>query len=145
MVTLHPEKICVIPYVDKDDPTISFSMTFKFPYTQDMPIDEKNEEHPIAYILRIAQKSIIKTEGIIDSTTNCEIVLTDNNRKLLYDMIKTMPEYVYKISAAYMGPKGKNWLTGVMELLTTDGHPTNVLPASQPVSDTVSLSATTGV
>lgn len=137
-IKLHSEKICKVPYVDRDDPSISFSMTFKFPYTEDKPIDEKNEEHPIAYTLRIAKESIISTEGIIDEVTGKEIEINENNKKLLYDMIKTMPEYVYAIAAAFMGPKGKNWLTGVMALLTTDGHPTNVDHASPTVPEVVS-------
>lgn len=138
MITLHPQKICTLPYTDKDDPTISFSMTFKFPYTEDKPLKEKEEEHPIAYVLRIAKESIIKTEGIIDETTGKEIELNDDTRKLLYDLIKTFPDYVYMIAAAFMGPKGKNWLTGVMALLTTVGHPENVNPASQTVMENVS-------
>jgi hypothetical protein len=138
LIKIHPEKICTVPYQDKDDPEISFSVTFKFPYSEDTPIN--SGEEPIAYILRIIQKSIVSTEGIIDSITNREIEMNDNTRKHIYDIIKTMPDYIYKIAAAYMGPKGKNWLTGVMALLTTDGHPENAPPASLPATESVSLS-----
>jgi hypothetical protein len=138
MIKLHPQKICVIPYKDKDDPTIEFSITFKFPYTEDKPINEKDNEHPIAYVLRIAKESIIATSGIIDETTQQEIVINDDNKKLIYDLIKTLPDYVYMIAAAFMGPKGKNWLTGVMALSTTDGHPESVDHASPNVSTIVS-------
>jgi hypothetical protein len=138
LIKIHPEKICTVPYQDKDDPEISFSVTFKFPYGEDAPIN--SEEEPIAFILRIIQKSIIATEGGIDSVTNREIEMNDSTRKHIYDIIKTMPEYIYKIAAAYMGPKGKNWLTGVMALLTTDGHPENAPPASLPATENASSS-----
>jgi hypothetical protein len=138
VIKIHPEKICTVPYQDKDDPEISFSVTFKFPYSEDTPIEE--DENPIKFILRIIQKSIVSTEGVIDSVTNREIEMNDSTRKHIYDIIKTMPEYIYKIAAAYMGPKGKNWLTGVMALLTTDGHPENAPPASLPATENASSS-----
>lgn len=127
-VKLHPEKIVTIPYQDKDDKDFNFSITFKFPYTEDDPL--KDGEEPINYVLRLAEKGIIKTEGIIDEITGKEMELTENSKKAIYDLIRTLPEYVMCIAAAFLGPKGKNLLTGATLSLTTDGHPVNVDRAS---------------
>jgi hypothetical protein len=135
VITLSAKKEYIIPYQDEKDKDFNFSMSFKFPYSEDTPMNKG--EDAIDYIVRIAKNSIIKTEGIIDSDTGKEIELNDNTRKVLHDLIKTIPEYVLKIAIAYIGPKGKNLLTGVTPSLTMGGQQTNVDHASIPIVNEV--------
>ena len=76
MIKINAKKTYRIAYQDKDDKDISFAVTFKFPYSDDVPV--KEGEQTIEYILRICRDAIIKTEGIIDDETGEEIIINDN-------------------------------------------------------------------
>jgi hypothetical protein len=140
-VILNPKKEYTIPYQDSKDKDFSFNISFKFPYVDDLQIKDNDDIDSFAFLIKNLKNWITKTEGIIDKDTGKEIELTEQNKMAISDMLRTLPEYIIEIAAAFMGPKGKNLLTGAMQSLTTDGQSKSVEDASQiPVVEKMDVS-----
>ena len=92
------------------------------------------------------RKAIVACEGFVDEETNEPVVVqnidgsfNEQVQKVIFDVIQTYNDYYIDVMTAYLGPKGKNFKSGLMALLNGAG----VQETAKDVSTTaVNLGAT---
>lgn len=148
MVKIRPSRTYKLPYQDKDDPELNFSVTFHFVPSEEISLDKirrilkaKDEEEDSGNAVDvIIRQSITEIEGFINEETMEPIILRpdgktidENIQKIVFDVIKSFQSYYFEVLCAYIGPKGKNLLTGRMPVSTGSGDQKPVSDASSDV------------
>ena len=133
MIKLNVKREYVIPY-EKDD--ISFSITWKFPFTStDSSVElrksfndaGKSMAEFLDYTFLWAMKD---QEGFIDEDGNTLDLSIEDHRRAIFDTIKPFTDYMNLVQVAYIGPKAKNLLAGLTQPSTGDGDQKLVESAS---------------
>ena len=124
MIKFSRSRTYTIPYEDKEG-EISFSITFKFP-------DPKEYAGKEITVMDILMNSMVNSSGFIDSDTDLEFFPdSDENKAIIGQIIKLLPDYLETVVLAMLGPTGKNYLAGVMQLSIGDGNLKDVDHASK--------------
>lgn len=132
MIKLNVPRRYSITHEDGDN---SFTIVWKFPYTTSDYFEELRSgfenKSKAAFSDQILMDSIESCSGVIDESTGEGIDISNKECKAaLFDYIKSIPEYYVSVLSAYIGPKSKNLLAGLMPSLTGSGIPVNVDSAS---------------
>lgn len=131
MIKMNPTKTYEIPYEDGE---ISFSITWKFPFVTDQVLKDlrkSDKSEKIDNMDIMLMNGIVGIKGFVDDTTNKEIILNDETRPAIYDVVRSIPKYFLEVLTMSMGPTGKNLLAGVIQQSTQNGVTPAALSATE--------------
>lgn len=126
MITLTPNKLHVIPYVDPNDPEFSFSVSWKFPLSTSKEMDELKARldlsgSPSEQMDKILAECIQAQTGFIDEEGKPLDTSNSVHRAAIYDFIKPFAAYRLLVLTAYVGPRAKNLSTSATQPSTGSG------------------------
>lgn len=150
MIKIKPSRTYKIPGKLGDE---VFYITYKFKYKEDVSQKEiedirkaisgeedfKNTERVQEGLVDVLiRKSIIEQEGFVDEDTLLPLdVSIEDNQKLIYEIVNRDIEHRIAALVAFIGPTGKNSLTGVTQQSSGDGITPVAANAEKVIEQTV--------